>query len=114
MDDCIFCKIASKKIPSDILYEDTDLVAFPDIGPQAPTHILIVPKRHVSDIMAMTAADRSWWDRIPAVAQEIAKKQRVDAGGFRLVVNCGANGGQAVAHVHVHLLGGRKLSWPPG
>ena len=114
MDDCIFCKIASKKIPSNILYEDDELVAFPDIGPQAPAHILIVPKRHVSDIMAMASADRSWWDRVPFAVQEIAKQQRVDAGGFRLVVNCGADGGQAVAHVHVHLLGGRKLSWPPG
>lgn len=114
MENCIFCKIAEKKIPSNLLYEDADLVAFPDIQPQAPVHVLIVPKRHIADVMAISAADRAWWDRIPSVAQEIARKNDIDARGFRLVVNCGSDGGQAVAHVHLHLIGGRKLSWPPG
>ena len=114
MPDCLFCKIAAKQIPSTIVYEDENLLAFRDISPAAPSHVLIIPKKHVAAIMDVSGDDAIWWKELPAVIQKIAKKEKVDATGFRLALNNGADAGQAVAHLHFHLLGGRKMAWPPG
>ena len=115
MSDCIFCRIAAKEIPSDTVYEDEQVIAFRDLEPQAPDHILIIPKKHVASILGLGQADRDlaahiMVDVIPAVA----KKLGVDESGFRVVVNTGKDGNQTVQHLHVHLLGGRMMQWPPG
>ncbi len=113
MADCIFCKIAGGEIATDFVYEDETVVAFRDLNPQAPVHILIVPKVHVANITEL--ADKDLAAHIFAeVVPAIAKKIGVDATGFRIVVNTGEEGGQTVNHLHVHLLGGRKMTWPPG
>ena len=113
--DCIFCKIANKEIDSKLIYEDDSVVAFRDLNPQAPEHILIVPKKHIANITEFTADDKNLAAHIFAdVVREIANKIGVSEDGFRIVVNTGDNGGQTVNHLHVHLLGGRKMTWPPG
>lgn len=115
MSDCIFCKIANGEIPSQFIYEDETVVAFRDLNPQAPEHILIVPKKHVAKIIDFTAEDKSLAAHIFVdVVPEVSKKIGVDKSGFRIVVNTGEEGGQTVGHLHVHLLGGRKMTWPPG
>ena len=110
---CIFCKIAAGTIPVERLYEDDQVVAFPDREPQAPTHILIIPKAHVASHAATSTADQQLLGRLLTVAADLARKQGLD-GGYRLVINTGDDGGQSVPHLHLHLLGGRKLHWPPG
>ena len=113
--DCIFCKIANKEIDSKLIYEDDSVVAFRDLNPQAPEHILIVPKKHIANITEFTADDKNLAAHIFVdVVREIANKIGVSEEGFRIVVNTGDNGGQTVNHLHVHLLGGRKMTWPPG
>ena len=115
MSDCIFCKIANGEIPSQFIYEDETVVAFRDLNPQAPEHILIVPKKHVAKIIDFTAEDKDLAAHIFVdVVKEISKKIGVDEKGFRLVINTGEEGGQTVGHLHVHLIGGRKMTWPPG
>ncbi len=114
MDGCLFCKISNKEIPADIVFEDKHLIAFKDIDPQAPKHILIIPKKHVETLMDITDNDNEWWIKVPQVAQSIAQKEGIDKKGFRLVVNCRDDGGQEVNHIHFHILGGRKMKWPPG
>jgi len=115
MADCIFCKIASGEIPSGKVYEDDTVLAFRDLEPQAPTHVLIIPKKHVAGMMEFTAADKELAGHIlTEVAPAVARSCGVDAGGFRLVTNIGADGGQTVGHLHFHLLGGRAMAWPPG
>jgi histidine triad (HIT) family protein len=114
MEDCIFCKIVAKKIPAAVVFENQALTAFRDIHPQAPVHVVIIPKRHVETVMDLGPEDRSWWEDLVAAIQQIAKKEKVDQNGFRLVVNCRKDAGQEVAHLHLHLLGGRKMTWPPG
>lgn len=115
MSDCIFCKIANGEIPSQFIYEDESVAAFRDLNPQAPEHILIVPKKHVAKIIDFTAEDKDLAAHIFVdVVPEIAKKIGVDESGFRIVINTGEEGGQTVGHLHVHLLGGRKMTWPPG
>lgn len=115
MSDCIFCKIANGEIPSQFIYEDESVVAFRDLNPQAPEHILIVPKKHVAKIIDFTAEDKDLAAHIFVdVVPEVAKKIGVDESGFRIVINTGEEGGQTVGHLHVHLLGGRKMTWPPG
>lgn len=115
MSDCIFCKIANKEIKSDLIYEDDFVVAFKDLNPQAPQHILIVPKKHIANITEFTADDKNLAAHIFIdVVPVIAKKVNVADEGFRIVINTGDNGGQTVNHLHVHLLGGRKMTWPPG
>ena len=112
MADCIFCKIARGEIGT-LIYEDETVAAFNDANPQAPVHVLIVPKIHVANITEL--ADKNLAAHIfSEVIPELAKKTGVDASGFRIVVNTGENGGQTVNHLHVHLLGGRKMTWPPG
>jgi histidine triad (HIT) family protein len=113
MDSCIFCKIGSKEIGSKLVYEDADLFAFEDIAPQAPTHILICPRKHVVSLSDASAEDENWLGRAQLVAAKIAAERGL-TGGYRTVINNGAGAGQSVFHLHVHLLGGRDLRWPPG
>lgn len=113
-EDCLFCRIADQLIPVELLYNDDMVVAFRDINPQAPVHILLVPKKHFPDVRHLGDVDADLLARLFKVASQLAKQEGIDAGGFRLVVNTGADAGQSVQHIHVHLLGGRQLGWPPG
>lgn len=114
MSNCLFCKIISKEIKSSVIYEDEKVMAFLDINPKAPTHILIIPKKHISTILEMEEEDKELIGHIYWVGNKLAKEQSVDQEGFRVVLNCNKNAGQEVFHIHFHLLGGRKLNWPPG
>lgn len=113
-DDCLFCKIASGAIPVQRIAEDDVALAFPDLHPQAPTHVLVVPKRHVGSLIDV--ADGEWPDigRVLGLAALVARKLGLDGSGYRTVINSGADAGQSVGHLHVHLLGGRPMRWPPG
>lgn len=113
MSDCIFCKIANGEIPTDMVYEDELVVAFKDMAPQAPVHVLVVPKAHIKDMNALDAGDTDLLSALTLACQKVAESQEV-AEGYRLVTNIGEDGGQSVAHLHFHLLGGRALQWPPG
>jgi histidine triad (HIT) family protein len=110
----IFSKIIAKEIPARIVHEDESCVAFHDVHPQAPVHILIIPKREVPRIAATTARDEELLGHLLLVAQTVAKKEGLHDTGFRLVINNGPDGGETVPHLHVHLLGGRPMAWPPG
>ena len=112
--DCLFCKIARREIPSDFLYEDESVVAFRDINPQAPLHVLVIPRRHIEKISQLKREDGDLVVRIITAANRIAAEQGIAESGYRLIFNCGADGGQEVYHIHLHLLGGRKMNWPPG
>lgn len=114
MGDCIFCKIIKGEIPSKKVYEDKDIFAFEDINPQAPVHILIVPKKHIEKSLDVTGQDKELIGSIFMVANKLAKEKGIAESGFRLVVNCNRDSGQDVFHIHFHLLGGRKMKWPPG
>lgn len=114
MADSIFTKIINRDIPATIEYEDDDLIAFRDIEPQAPVHILIVPKKHIVTVNDIGEDDAGLIGRMVLAAARIARAKGVDGSGYRLVMNCNADGGQSVFHIHMHLLGGRKLTWPPG
>ena len=114
MSDCLFCNMVSGDIEPDTVYEDDDILAFNDISPQAPTHILIIPKRHIATLNDATADDAALLGRLNLVAAELAREKGFDEAGYRVVMNCNAAGGQAVYHIHLHLLGGRQMSWPPG
>lgn len=113
MSDCLFCKIVSKEIASEIIYEDDQIIAIKDIEPQAPIHFLIIPKVHYDSILTVPARNEII-TQIHIVANRLALKYGVVDTGFRLVNNCGENGGQSVLHLHYHILGGRNLGWPPG
>lgn len=114
MNDCLFCAIARKELASAVVYEDDELLAFKDIQPQAPIHILIVPKKHIGGAMEIAAEDAPLLGRIVALSKQLAERFSVSQCGFRLVVNSGPDAGQAVDHLHFHFLGGRKFIWPPG
>ncbi len=114
MAECIFCKIASGEIPADIVDQDELLVAFRDINPQAPTHIQIIPRRHIESIASLQDSDAELIGRLFCKARDIARREEIEEPGYRMVVNNGVGAGQSVFHVHLHLLGGRPLSWPPG
>ena len=114
MQSCIFCKIVAGEIPCKKVYEDDALFAFEDVNPAAPTHILIIPKRHMETLHEIQDTDKELIGSIFVAANEIARKQGIAQEGFRIVVNCGENGGQTVFHIHFHLLGGRRMEWPPG
>lgn len=114
MTDCLFCRIAEGHIPVSFLYEDDSVVAFGDIHPQAPVHALIIPRRHITGVADLGVEDDSLMDRLTRVANRIAQEKGIDRSGYRLVVNCNAEGGQSVFHLHMHLLGGRQMTWPPG
>lgn len=111
---CIFCKIVNKEIPAKVVYETNTLLAMEDINPQAPTHILVIPKKHIESVMDVDAGDKDLFSEIFVGIQTIAQQLGLDNNGFRVVVNNGSDGGQAVPHLHYHLLGGRPLKWPPG
>ena len=111
--DCLFCKIAAKKIPSKILYEDDDVFAFEGIGPQAPTHILICPRKHIASLNEATPEDQAVLGKLQLVAAQLARKLDL-LEGYRTVLNNGRGAGQSVLHLHLHLLGGRDFRWPPG
>ena len=110
----IFTKIINKEIPSDIVYEDDELLAFNDIAPQAPVHILIIPKKEISTLNNLKTEDAIIVGKMILLAKDLAKKYKIDQTGYRTVFNCNEDGGQTVFHIHLHLLGGRQLSWPPG
>lgn len=114
MENCIFCKIVSGDIPSQKVYEDEHVLAFNDIDAKAPVHVLIIPKTHFDSIMGITGGHSGTVVHMQSAALQIAKKLGVDETGFRLVINTGSDGGQSVSHVHMHLLGGRQMQWPPG
>lgn len=114
MEDCLFCKIANGTIPSEFVYEDDKVVAFKDINPEAPHHILIIPREHISSALYITEDNSAIVGHIFTVASSLAKKLGFDKGGFRIVNNCGRDGGQTVGHLHFHVLAGRNLGWPPG
>ncbi len=109
--DCIFCKIIAGEIPSNIIYKDKDVVVFPDINPAAPVHLLVVPVKHIASLTAMTDADALLVGKMVAAANKVARQQGLSARGYRLTINYGADGGQLVQHLHIHLLGGRPLKW---
>ena len=111
--DCLFCKIVAGEIPARKLYEDDQVIAFHDIGPQAPVHFLIIPKKHIRTLNDLNEADTALAGHILITAQRLAKEQGCD-DGFRVVMNCNELGGQTVYHIHMHVLGQRQLAWPPG
>jgi histidine triad (HIT) family protein len=112
--DCLFCRIIAGELPSSQVYTDDFVVAIRDIAPQAPTHILLLARKHIPSARDLTAADAGLLDKICAAATELAKREGIAEDGYRLVMNVGRNGGQSVDHLHVHLLGGRAMGWPPG
>ena len=114
MNDCIFCAIAAGDIAADRVHQDDEVVAFRDTNPQAPTHILVVPREHIGSAAELTPAQDRLWGHLLHVAQQIAVSEDIAESGFRLVTNVGRNGGQTVNHLHLHLLGGRPMGWPPG
>ena len=114
MADCLFCKIIAGEIPSTKVYEDDYVLAFRDIEPQAPQHIIIIPKKHIASANEITAENSSLIGKIFEVASKIAKELGFSENGYRIVNNCGEDGGQTVGHIHFHLLAGRNLQWPPG
>lgn len=114
MSECLFCRIVKKEIPAKLVHEDDDLVAFDDKNPQAPLHVLVVPKRHIPSLDALEPGDDVLAGKLLRVAAQIAKERGVAERGWRSVVNVGREGGQLVFHIHLHLLGGRPMFWPPG
>ena len=114
VDSCLFCNIAQGKASSEVVFQNDRIIAFRDINPQAPVHILIIPRKHISTINDITPEDKDVLGEIFIVAKKLAKSENLSEGGYRLVFNCNQDGGQAVYHIHLHLLGGRKMNWPPG
>ena len=111
--DCLFCRIVAGEVPGDVVLETPRVLAFRDVNPQAPTHVLVVPRDHHPTAAALASADPAYLGEVLAAATQVAEQEGLD-GGYRLVVNTGDDGGQTVHHLHVHVLGGRGLSWPPG
>lgn len=114
MSDCIFCKIVNKELPAEIAYEDDKVLAFKDLSPQAPTHLLIIPKKHISTMNDIQEEDVALIGHIKLTAAKLAKDLGFAEAGYRVVMNCNEDGGQTVYHIHLHLLAGRSLAWPPG
>lgn len=113
-DDCIFCKIIKGDIPSNKIYEDNKLIVIEDVNPQAPVHLLAIPKEHIPTILQLKQEHKELIGSIHLVANKIAKDKKIDEQGFRIVVNCNRGAGQTVFHIHFHILGGREMRWPPG
>ena len=113
MINCLFCKIVAQEIPSDKVLENSDFLAFRDIDPKAPVHVLVIPKKHFEDIVELSKSDNELSSGLMKIATEVAEVEKLKKG-FRIVLNTGQDGGQSVQHVHAHVLGGRSLIWPPG
>ena len=114
MTACIFCKIISGEIKTDIIYQDDQVLSFADLTPQAPTHLLIIPKKHIATLNDVCTEDLALIAHMLFTAQNLARAQGIDESGYRTLFNCNKAGGQSVYHIHLHLLGGRQLNWPPG
>ena len=114
MSECLFCKIAKGEIPTDILYEDEQVMAFRDINPQGPVHVLVIPKEHIPTLNDLDERYAGLVGRIILVAKEVAEREDIAESGYRLVLNCNRHGGQEIFHIHLHLIGGRQMTWPPG
>lgn len=112
--DCLFCKIVNREIPGDIVFEDDEVLAFNDINPQAPTHVLIIPKRHIATLNDLEEGDLALAGRLQYVAARLARERGFAEEGYRVVMNCNDLGGQTVYHIHMHLMGGRRFTWPAG
>lgn len=112
--NCIFCKIANKEIPAKIVFDNDGIIAFEDIKPQAPVHIIVIPKLHLEKISDITEKEALLIGRLFLAANKIAREKKIDGSGYRLIINCNKDAGQEVFHIHLHLLGGRKFAWPPG
>jgi histidine triad (HIT) family protein len=112
--ECIFCKISAKEIPATVIYEDEHVIAFPDIKPAAPIHVLLIPKKHIANLLELASEDEALMGHVLATIPKIATQLGLADDGFRLVVNTKDNGGQTVHHLHWHILGGRFMTWPPG
>lgn len=114
MSDCIFCRIATGEIPATTLYDDGEVLAFRDINPEAPVHILLIPRRHIATLNDLAAADAELIGRLYLAGKQVAAELGVAESGYRTVINCNRDAGQIVFHIHMHLLAGRELGWPPG
>ena len=114
MADCVFCKIAQKEIPSKILYEDDEMVVFEDLKKVAPVHYLIIPRKHIESVYELEEADDGLMGRLIRKVKDLAKITGIEEKGFRMIINAGEHGGQLVPHIHIHILGGREMQWPPG
>ena len=112
--DCLFCRIAAGEVPATVVHEDDLVVAIRDVAPRAPTHILLLPRRHIASVTELTDADAPVIGRIFAIAADIARRENIADNGYRLVANVGRWGGQTIEHLHIHLMGGRAFDWPPG
>jgi histidine triad (HIT) family protein len=113
-ENCIFCRIVDGDIQADVVREDADTIAFRDLEPRAPVHVLIIPKRHIESVNDVTAADRDTMGALFVAAREVAEREQIAEGGYRVVMNTGNDAGQSVQHAHLHVLGGRSMTWPPG
>ena len=114
MSDCLFCNISRGNIPADVVYQDDNLVAFRDINPQAPTHILVIPRKHIASLNELQPDDSLLLGQMVLAARQLATSEGLANDGYRTVFNCNSAGGQMVYHIHLHLLGGRQMTWPPG
>lgn len=114
MNTCLFCQIAAKKIPAAIIYEDSDVIAFHDIAPQAPVHVLIIPREHISTLNDLQTSHTELMGKMIMTAQKLSTQLGIHEKGYRVTMNCNHHGGQSVFHIHLHLLGGRQMHWPPG
>lgn len=114
MSDCIFCRIAAGEVPSKIVWQDEEIVAFHDVDPRAPVHVLIIPRKHIASVNELDDADAPTIGRMHVKARDFARELGVSETGYRLVMNTGPEAGQSVWHIHLHLLGGRRMTWPPG
>ena len=114
MDDCLFCKMVAREIEPDVVYEDDDVLAFRDINPQAPVHVLIIPKRHISTLNDLQPSDAELIGKLSLAAARVASQEGIAEDGYRTLINTNREGGQVVFHVHMHLMGGRRMGWPPG
>ena len=113
-EGCLFCRIAAGEIPATKIYEDDNVVVFEDVNPQAPTHLLVIPRRHISSLDELKDGDQQMIGEVLVRAAAIARDQHLTEAGYRVVINCGEGAGQSVFHVHAHVLSGRRLNWPPG
>jgi histidine triad (HIT) family protein len=114
VDSCIFCLIGEKKIPSQVVYENEDVLAFNDLNPQAPLHVLVIPKLHIASLDSATETNATLLGNLLVACATVARNSGIDRSGYRVVTNTGNDGGQSVAHLHFHVLGNRQMSWPPG